>query len=247
MIRFAQDSVAARESSLRDLYNTGHDGPPDFISKFLKAHSANPDKITRDDIFTISTANIGAGSDITAITLSAIFYYLLKNPSTYERLQFEIDNAAKEGRISDPVTFKEAQGLPYLQAVIKEALRIHPATGLPMPRIVLSTSAALAGRTFPPGTTVGINAWVAHRNQSIFGPDANSWRPERWLEIEEQSRGGEVEKYFLAFGIGSRTCIGKNISLLEMCKLVPQLLRSLILCWMRVCGGESGGRAIGGL
>lgn len=72
---------------------------------------------------------------------------------------------------------------------------------------------------------MGINAWVAHRNKSVYGMDADMWRPERWLEFEEQGRTAEVEKYFFAFGMGSRTCIGKNISMMEMSKLVPQLLR----------------------
>ena len=51
------------------------------------------------------------------------------------------------------------------------------------------------------------------------------WRLERWLEIEADERGAEVERYFFAFGIGSPNCIGNNISLLEISKLVPQLLR----------------------
>ncbi len=225
LFKFSQDSLAARERALKDPHNASHEGPPDFISKLFNAHSANPEKITRDDLLTIATSNIGAGSDTTAITLSAIFYYLLKNPSTYHCLQSEIDTAAKEGKLSDPVTFREGQNLRYLQAVIKEALRMHPATGLPMGRTVVSSGATLVGRTFPPGSTVGVNAWVAHRNQSVYGPDADHWRPERWFEIEEQGRGGEIEKYSMAFGLGSRTCIGKNISLLEMSKLVPQLLR----------------------
>jgi cytochrome P450 len=123
------------------------------------------------------------------------------------------------------VIFQEAQRLPYLQAVIKEALRIHPATGFPMQRLVPPEGTTIAGRFIPGGSSVGINAWVAHRNQDVYGLDADEWRPERWLEIEEQGRGAEVEKYFFAFGMGSRTCIGKNISLLEMSKLVPQFLR----------------------
>jgi cytochrome P450 len=225
LFQFSQDSLAARERALKDPHDTTHEGPPDFMSKLFSAHSADPKKITRDDLLAIATSNIGAGSDTTAITLSAIFYYLLKNPSTYHRLQTEIDTAAKEGRLSDPVTFKEGQDLRYLQAVVKEALRRHPATGLPMGRTVLLGGTTLVGRTFPPGSVVGINSWVAHHNQSVYGPDADNWRPERWLEIEEQGRGGEIEKYSMAFGLGSRTCIGKNISLLEMSKLVPQLLR----------------------
>ena len=93
-------------------------------------------------------------------------------------------------------------------------------------RIVPPGGTTIANRSIPSGSTVGINAWVAHRNTSIYGPDADTWRPERWLEFETEGRGAEVEKYALAFGMGSRTCIGKNISLLEMSKLIPQLVRN---------------------
>jgi cytochrome P450 len=217
--------IESRRQTLKDPRNAGREGPPDIMTKALLAHEDNPQKMTKNDLITICQSNIGAGSDTTAITLSSVFYHLMKYPQSYYRLQSEIDTAAKEGRISDPVTFKEAQDLPYLQAVIKEALRIHPATGLPMQRVVPPEGTTIAGRFIPGHSSVGINSWVAHHNTSIFGPDADTWRPERWLEIEEQGRGGEVEKYFFAFGMGGRTCIGKNISLLEISKLVPQLLR----------------------
>lgn len=217
--------IESRKQTLKDPRNAGREGPPDIMTKVLLAHEDNPEKMTRNDLITICQSNIGAGSDTTAITLSSVFYHLMKYPQSYHSLQSEIDAAAKEGRLSDPVTFKEAQELPYLQAVVKEALRIHSATGLPMQRIVPAEGTTIAGRFIPGRSSVGINAWVAHRNTSVFGSDAEHWRPERWLEIEEQGRGGEVEKYFFAFGMGSRTCIGKNISLLEISKLVPQLLR----------------------
>lgn len=173
----------------------------------------------------ISLSNIRAGSDTTAITLSGIFYHLLKNPASFQRLRKEIDDAAATGKISDPIAFKETQELSYLQAVIKEGLRLHPAVGLPLARVVPQAGATIAGRSIPAKSIVGINAWVAHQNQSVYGPDADSWRPERWLEIEQEGRGGEVERYFFAFGMGSRTCIGKNISLLEISKLVPTLVK----------------------
>jgi cytochrome P450 len=217
--------IEERQKSLKDPRNAGREGPPDIMTKILLAHEADPNKMTEIDLITMCQSNIGAGSDTTAITLSSILYHLLKYPRTYQVLRNEIDTAAKEGTVSDPVTFKEAQDLPYLQAVIKEALRMHSATGLPMQRVVPPTGTTIAGHFIPAGSSVGINAWVAHRNTSIYGPDAEQWRPERWLEFEQQGRGAEVEKYALAFGMGSRTCIGKNISLLEMSKLVPQLVR----------------------
>jgi cytochrome P450 len=226
ILNYTARQIEDRQRILKDPKDSGRIGPPDIMTKILVAHEENPNKVTRMDIFSICQSNIGAGSDTTAITLSSIFYHLLAHPYSYNRLQAEIDTAAKDGRISDPVTFQEAQQqLPYLQAVIKEALRIHPATGLPMSRVVPAEGCTIAGRFIPGGSTVGINAWVAHRNTSVYGADADSWRPERWFEIEQDGRGAEVEKYSFAFGMGSRTCIGKNISLLEMSKLVPQLLR----------------------
>jgi len=59
---------------------------------------------------------------------------------------------------------------------------------------------------------VGMNAHVVHRDKGVFGEDADLFRPERWLESE--ARNKEMEKYLLTFGAGSRTCVGKNISLM---------------------------------
>ena len=67
----------------------------------------------------------GAGSDTTAISLRAILYYLLKNPSTMRKLEKEIDDMAEKGLISDPVTYQQSCRMPYLQAVIKEAVRFE--------------------------------------------------------------------------------------------------------------------------
>jgi cytochrome P450 len=218
--------IAAKKKTMRDPKLSDDDGAPDFMAKVLAAHEADPEKMTYGDLAAICISNIGAGSDTTAISLSSVLYHLMKHPESYRKLQAEIDIAAKEGRISNPITFKEAQDLRYLQAVIKEALRTHPATGLPLQRVVpTSTQLTIADYVIPPGSSVGINPWVAHQNVSIFGEDASQFRPERWIEYEDQGRGGEVERYFLAFGLGSRTCVGKNISLLEMSKLIPQMLR----------------------
>lgn len=221
VLQYTLKQIEEHQSALQHTKDTERAGPPSIMAKILTAHTEDPDKVTRTDLIVMCQSNIGAGSDTTAITLSAIFYNLITHPWTYTRLRQEIDDAARDGRVSDPIKFSEAQELPYLQAVIKEALRIHPATGLPMQRLVPAEGTTIAGHFIPSGSTVGINAWVAHRNTQVFGPDADQWRPERWLE----SRGAEMEKYSLGFGMGSRTCIGKNISLLEMNKVVPQMVR----------------------
>lgn len=223
VVDFSAALISDKVTGLNDLGLNSRDGPLDFVSKFVAAHNENPEKITGADLQMICFSNIAAGSDTTAISLSSVLYQPIKHPESFRDLREEIDTAAREGRIDDPVTFKQAQEhLPFLQAVIKEATRLHPAVGLGLQRVVPAGGAELAGRYFPAGTTVGINPWVAHRNQRHFGKDADIWRPERWME----NGSGDLEKYNLTFGMGSRTCVGKNISLLEMTKLIPQLVRS---------------------
>ncbi|KAH8645563.1 cytochrome P450, partial [Ilyonectria robusta] len=159
----------------------------------------------------------------TSISLTSVIFHLCKFPDVLAKLRNELENAVRRGDITDPITFKQAQNMPYLQAVIKEALRIHPATGLILGRVVPDGGATIAGRFFPAGTTVGINAWVAGRNKNVYGEDAEVFRPERWLEDAEAVKRREA--YFLTFGSGPRTCLGKNISLLEMYKVIPVLVR----------------------
>ena len=129
-------------------------GPADFLTKFLTIQRENPAKMTDIDILVSLSANIAAGSDTTSITLSAILYHLIRNPGTLKKLRAELDEASKEGKTSDPITFKESQDLPYLQAVIKEGLRIHPATGFTMPRIVPRGGKEMLERYFPAGVSL---------------------------------------------------------------------------------------------
>lgn len=233
---------------------------PDLLSKFLAARAARPNFMTDTLVQTMAVSMAFAGSETTAISLSAVFYYLLRNPKALARLREEIDEAARQGRFSDYetglVTWAEAQTLPYLDACVKEAFRLHPAPGLPMERVVPPQGMEIVpGEFVKGGTVVGVSAWVLHRDENTFGPKVEEYRPERWLadddvdeEMLEQEVGGdegdeeqkkkrekrkqEEEKriktmngHMLQFGMGSRTCIGKNISLLEIYKLVPSLLR----------------------
>jgi len=145
----------------------------------------------------------------------------MRNPAIYDQLVSEIDQAADHGQITFPVQYSDAVKLPFLCACIKEAFRVHPSVALTMGRTVPPGGMELCGVYIPPGYRVGMNGAVVHRDQSIFGPDADQFRPSRWLEGDAST----MEKYMLHFGAGTRTCIGKNISMAEIHKLVPYVLR----------------------
>lgn len=163
-----------------------------------------------------------AGSDTTAIGFRAVFYSLMKNPMVYAELMRELDTARQERKLSFPVTYAEASKLPYLGACVKEALRVHTGVQLTMARIVPEGGMDLGGTFIPAGYRVGMNGAVIHYDTSIFGEDAAEYRPGRWLEDPERAK--KMDKYMLHFGAGTRTCIGKNISIAEIHKLVPEVL-----------------------
>ncbi len=147
----------------------------------------------------------------------------------------ELDTAVEtsniEHRPNRTVSWAESQNLPYLDSCIKEAFRLHPAVGLPLERVVPAQGAEICGERIPGGTIVGCSAWVIHRRKEVFGEDADLYRPERWLIEHEESiekgkeRIKDMNGTMFHFGMGARTCIGKNISLLEIYKLVPSFLR----------------------
>ncbi|KAL4925300.1 cytochrome P450 [Aspergillus undulatus] len=195
----------------------------DLLSKLFRVRDAKEDF----DILGVqseSVAAIFAGSDTTSITFRAVFYYLMKHPDAYEKLLEEIDQADRGGRLSRCVQYNEALQLPYLVACIKEAIRMHPSVALGLPRYVPAGGRVIAGQFLPAGTTVGINPAVIHYEKEIFGDDVTVFNPTRWLRDPEAT--AEMDRHMLHFGAGSRTCIGKNISLAEIHKLVPQVLRT---------------------
>ncbi|TPX07530.1 uncharacterized protein E0L32_002133 [Thyridium curvatum] len=212
----------------QDLVEKGEDGEKkDILSSLFQVMHDKGEKVD----FKLSEVKVEvyaallrfAGSDTTAAAVSSILYHLMKNPSAYNTLVEEIDNATRAGDLSVPaIRYQEAIKLPYLDACCKEGMRLHPSVGYHLPRTVPQGGCSILGEWFPEGSRVGVNAAVIHFDRSIFGEDADEFRPERWFRPEAV----KMDRYMFQFGGGSRTCIGKNISLCEMYKMIPQLLRS---------------------
>lgn len=224
----------------------------DMLDRFRRVDNSGSTLMTDQDVLMAALGNIFAGSDTTAISLRSLFYYLMKNPACLSKLVAEIDEADAKNQLSEIVTFAESQKLPYMQACLKEAMRMHPAVGLALERIVPSEGCDIDGYHIPSGTVIGANPWVVARDKEVYGEDADAFRPERWVEVWERAGANatgtiskntadparedqsttqaraqlkQMERNFFAFGTGSRSCLGKNVSLLEMNKLIPQVFR----------------------
>ena len=204
------------------------DRTQDFLDRFLDVfRTESPPGYDARMLMEWLLANVGAGSDTTAIGLLSILYHLLKSPSKKRKLVEELQSS----NLSYPVTWKESQNLPYLDACVKEGLRLHPSIGLGLERVTPKQGLQMPdGFSLPPGVKVSMNPWIVARH-SVFGSNVDDFIPERWLQGHGESkeafseRLNRMRRADLVFGGGSRSCTGKNIALLEIYKLIPTLFQ----------------------
>ncbi|CAA2982704.1 cytochrome P450 71A6-like [Olea europaea subsp. europaea] len=145
----------------------------------------------------------GAGTDTTYTTLEWTMSELLKHPKIMEKLQNEVRLVAGS-KLEITEEDLEKNEMPYLKAVIKESLRLHPPLPLLLPR-ELTHDTTLMGYEVAAGTRVMINAWAIGRDP-ILWENPEEFHPERFLDSGIEFKGFNFE--FIPFGVGRRGCPG---------------------------------------
>ncbi|KAJ5949664.1 hypothetical protein N7454_001248 [Penicillium verhagenii] len=199
------------------------------LDKYVQLKQTNPDVVTDQQIVNWLMLSILAGGDTSSATMRAVLYYLAKAPASRAKLAAELSAAALPA--SKPAAWVLIRDLPYLDAVIRESMRLNPGIAMVFERVVPEGGFTLPdGRYLPAGTKVGSNPFVTGRDYGVFGEDADSFNPDRWLRSE-----GESEEAFEArlrrmkdtvdfvFGGGGRICMGRYLAMLEIKKLIATL------------------------
>ncbi|KAJ5635329.1 uncharacterized protein N7484_008642 [Penicillium longicatenatum] len=205
----------------------GSPGVSHTLDKYVALKQANPDLVNDQQIVNWLMLSILAGGDTSSATMRAVLYYLAKAPTAAAKLSSELEAAS----LPTPAPWALIRDLPYLDAVIREAMRINPGIAMVFERIVPEGGFTLPdGRYLPAGTKVGSNPFVTGRDYGVFGDDADSFNPDRWLRGE-----GESEAVFdvrfrrmkdtvdFVFGGGGRICMGRYLAMLEIKKLIATL------------------------
>nr|XP_044249025.1 probable cytochrome P450 12d1 proximal, mitochondrial [Drosophila takahashii] len=163
-----------------------------------------------------------AGVDASSNLLSAVLLCLAKNPEKQGKLREEL---LKIMPTKDTLLNEETmKDMPYLRAVIKEALRYYP-NGLGNLRIC-PTDVTLSGYNVPKGTNLVMASNLLMRDKNYY-PEAEKFLPERWLRDPETGKKTPINPFtFLPFGIGPRMCIGKRLVDLEIETSVAKLIRN---------------------
>ncbi|TVY65337.1 Cytochrome P450 monooxygenase mpaDE [Fusarium oxysporum f. sp. cubense] len=202
---------------------------PDFLDHFIDGMKSNPDSVDAKLVLNFLLANVLAGADTTAIALRAIFEFLLQNQHAMTKLKSEILTLGFHD--AEAVPYSRARSLPYLDAVIRESLRMHPSVAMPLERYVPNTGLTLPDGSFvPPEASVGLNPYIIGRNEKVWGKSADEFRPDRWLKAEDESeeeyqrRLRKMNGADLTFGGGFRICIGRHIALIQIYKAVATLV-----------------------
>ena len=179
--------------------------------------------LTQEEAAGEALLQIIAGSDTSASTIRMVMLYLLSNPDAYRKLQQEIDAGIDAGTISSPIKDAEARQMPYLQAVIKEGLRIIPPAGGAFYKTVPPGGDVIEGKFIPAGTQIGSSPFGIHHSKKLFGPDAELYRPERWLEADQEQASRMASTVDLVFHYGKYQCLGKTVALMEFNKIFVEV------------------------
>ncbi|KAJ9650162.1 hypothetical protein H2198_010524 [Neophaeococcomyces mojaviensis] len=174
--------------------------------------------LTEDEAVEEAMGIAFAGSGTTSTTLVYLLYNLSlpENISHQQKLREELRAAGE--------TLHQLQNLPYLNAVIKETMRLNPTIISTLPRVLdVDLPLAKTGFALPAGTIVGMQNYVHHRDASIF-PDPECFRPERWL-----GNCDLAENSITPFSLGPRNCIGQNLARAELYLAVSRIFRQLSL------------------
>lgn len=191
--------------------------------------------LTQEELESETLTQITAGSDSTASALRIMLLLISTNPLVQSRVLAEARAAIKDGKISRPlIKDAEARQLPYLQACIKEGLRMYPPiTGL-LAKKVPPGGATIDGKFAPAGTWIAQNAWGMQRNTEVYDVDVEVYRPERWLHADgspsEKARIDRMnETVALVFGYGRFGCLGRGVATMELNKAVIEASSTLHL------------------
>lgn len=165
---------------------------------------------------------MGAGFDTLGTTLATCLVCISRLPGCITKIHKEIDQARNSGHLDDAPSYEQALALPYLQTCITEAMRLHSVIGISLPRTVPPDGVVIEGHHIPGGTVVGMNPRVIHRDEEIYGSDADTFRPERYIEASKEHRN-RMDAVSFAFGGPSRSCPGRYLAWVVLSKALAAI------------------------
>ncbi|MED6182047.1 hypothetical protein PIB30_025123 [Stylosanthes scabra] len=195
-------------------YSGEYNDAVDFLLDLVHEESSEFD---RHDVLDLLMDLFVASIDTTSSTLEWAMAELMHSPTKLHKVREELQQSlGKNGEVEESHISK----LPYLNAIVKETLRLHPPTPLPVPRKA-NDDVELGGFTVPKNAQILINVWSMGRDSEIW-VNPNSFEPERFLDSEIDFKGTNFE--LIPFGSGRRICPGLPLASRTLSFMLGSLL-----------------------
>ncbi|KAI6037503.1 cytochrome P450 [Pisolithus marmoratus] len=210
------------------------------ISLLLKAEDGDSGwRITREEVVSQLRTLVFASYEPTAIIMTWALLEVARHPDVQTKLREELLSFGGEPSYDQFTT-----GFPYLDAVVQETLRVHPAIQdlirqaseddvIPLSEPVWTKSGEVVDSiAVERGTVISISVPYMNYSDAIWGPDAKAFRPERWLEVDGGTRKAQEVKgyrHLLTFSDGPRTCIGKLFAIAEIKTVLSVVVKNFVL------------------
>jgi cytochrome P450 len=220
---FIANSRVQATQRAKERQDLGPDARKDFFYYLLKAKDPETGLgLDIKELWQESNVLMVAGSDTTSTELSAVIFYLLKEPRCMAIVKNQVRAAFTN--VEEIVSGPRLNDLIYLKASIDEAMRLAPAVPGAMPREVMEGGAVVDGIFLPGGVDCGTPCYSVQRHEKYY-PQPGSFIPERWIDSAAWPSGTTVttpemldkaRSAFCPFSIGPRGCIGKSMALMEL-------------------------------
>ncbi|KAI0805613.1 cytochrome P450 [Xylaria sp. FL0064] len=173
-----------------------------------------PEDLTLSRLQQEAMAVNGGAVETTSWALTVAVFHILNNLSIKSRLDTELRTAMPDP--ANILPWNELEDLPYLSAVIMEALRLSFGSVQRLPRVNRLSALKYQDWTIPPNTAVSMDAYHMHMNETVF-PNPTEFQPDRWLG-DPKGPGGlrPLSSYMVSFSRGARNCLGLNLAWMEL-------------------------------
>ncbi|XP_027362775.1 cytochrome P450 78A5 [Abrus precatorius] len=195
-----------------------NEGTGDFVDVLLDLEKDN--KLSDADMIAVLWEMIFRGTDTVAILLEWILARMVLHPDIQAKAQREIDGVCDGG--SRSVSDADIPNLPYLQCIVKEALRVHPPGPLLSWARLAVHDVQVGDKHVPAGTTAMVNMWAITHDEKVWA-DPEEFKPERFMENDVSIMGSDLR--LAPFGSGRRVCPGKALGLASVHLWLAQLLQ----------------------
>ncbi|KAH9894544.1 cytochrome P450 [Xylariomycetidae sp. FL2044] len=201
---FMANIINDTRSSMEAAVSADDDGPRTLVHEIMHSKLPPADK-SFDRVFQEMSSVTGAGYETAAAVIRIAVFHIYSDPIILQKLRAELATAPDRD-------WKTLEQLPYLTAVIMEAMRLAPAIASRSARIAQDRDLVYANWRIPAGTPVGMTIHLLHQNEEEY-PEPERFVPDRWMDPDPWQLGN---KTFVPFGKGTRNCVGMYLAWAEI-------------------------------